>query len=113
MSGIFPRAADGGLAPNPADPLNPTHAFPPPIPPVGTSALYYGNGCDVRLRPEVLNSIISELAALCDSGQVAYDPSRLTNVELAVRYLIQRGLPIGALLTGGLDNNYSGVLVPP
>lgn len=105
MSGIFPNVNDGGLAPS-DDPLNPTHAFPPNTSPVGTNALYYGNGCDVRLRPEVLNSLISEIAATADKADLAYNPAKLTNLQTAIRYLIQRGLPKGNLMTatsGQLD----------
>jgi hypothetical protein len=110
MSGIFPNINDGGLAPS-DDPLNPTHAFPPTIPPNGTVALYYGNGCDVRLRPEVLNSIISELTAIVDRAEIAYNPGSLQNCELAIRYLVQRGLMSGCTLTAG-PVNYNGAMTP-
>lgn len=112
MSGYFPNAADGGLPPNPSDLLNPARAFAPIVPPTSNAALYYGNGCDVRLRPEVINSLISELEATCDQAKVAYDYSKLTNVETAIRYLIQRGLPCGAVAVGG-PNNYVITLDPP
>jgi hypothetical protein len=112
MSGIFPAAADGGLAPNANDQLNPTHAYPPVTAPVGTAALYYGNGCDVRLRPEVVNSLISEQEALIDRAMLPYNPNRLTNLELAARYLIQRGLPRGTVFVGG-PNNFTATLDPP
>lgn len=101
MSGIFPAAADGGLAPDAGHPDNPTHAYPPATVPADTLALYYGNGCEVRLRPEVLNSLISEIARACDSAQVAYKASDLKNLDYAIRYLIQRGLPKYANLVGG------------
>jgi len=112
MSGIFPNSTDGGLPPNPSDPSNPTHAFPPTVSPVNTAALYYGNGCDVRLRPEVVNSLISEQIALIDIAQVAYDPARLINLQLATRYLIQRGLPRASALTQVTANNYAAALNP-
>src|SRR5262245_47468439 len=112
MSGIFPQAADGGIPPNVATPLNPSHAYPPGTAPLNTSPLYYGNGCDVRLRPEVVNSMISELEAIVDRAGVAYDSTILTNVETAIRYLIQRGLPEFSLLTGG-PNFYAATLSPP
>jgi hypothetical protein len=101
MSGIFPSSADGGLAPNPADPNNPKNAFPPILPPNGTAALYYGNGCDVRLRPEVVNSLISEIAATVDEAKLNYNPAKLENLEHAVRYLIQRGLALSGTALGG------------
>jgi len=112
MSGIFPNGSDGGLAPNPAEPTNPSHAYPPVTPPTGTSALYYGNGCDVRLRPEVVNSIISELEATCDEAKYSYDVGKLDNVEHAVRYLIQRGLAVSALALNVSENLYSIALDP-
>lgn len=111
MSGIFPQSADGGLPPNSANASNPTHAFPPTIDPAGTAALYYGNGCDVRLRPEVVNSLISEVAAVTDRAGLAYNPARLTNAELAIRYLIQRGLPHSGPMAGG-PSNYTLTLDP-
>jgi hypothetical protein len=113
MAGIFPASVDGGLPPNPALPLNPSHAYAPQwFPPSNTSALYYGNGCDVRLRPEVINSLISELEAVADRGEVAYSSTRLVNVELAVRYMIQRGLPRGGI-TSGSTSFYAMTLDPP
>src|SRR5262250_2264913 len=111
MSGIFPNASDGGLPPT-ADPNNPSHAYDPVRDPVSTSALYYGNGCDVRLRPEVVNSLISEQEALVDAAELAYDPGRLTNLRLGTQYLIQRGLMSGCALVGG-PAAYTGTLDPP
>jgi len=112
MSGIFPNGTDGGLPPNPASPNNPSHAYDPVRDPVGTSALYYGNGCDVRLRPEVVNALISEQEAVTDAGEVKYDPGRLTNLLLGTQYLIQRGRETGAMLLGG-PAAYTGTLTPP
>lgn len=112
MSGIFPQAADGGLPPNPAQPDNPARAYPPIIPPLSTAALYYGNGCDVRLRPEVVNSLISEVVATVDEAKLAYDPTKQENLEHAVRYLIQRGLTVGAIAFGGAYD-YTATLDPP
>jgi len=112
MGGIFPNAPDGGLPPNPASPNNPAAAFDPTFDPVNTAALYYGNGCDVRLRPEVMNSIISNIAAVVDGGEVHYDTGRLTNLLLGTQYLIQRGLMSGCDLLGG-PAAYTGTLDPP
>src|SRR5262245_42442617 len=111
MSGIFPNSGDGGLAPNPLDLSNPAMAFAPTLPPINTTALYYGNGCDVRLRPEVINALISEMVAIADRGEVAYSRVRLNNAELGVRYMIQRGLPRGGIATGG-PANYNLALDP-
>ena len=113
MSGIFPYSQDGGLPPNPGQPNNPAQAFPPTITPLDTSALYYGNGCDVRLRPHVVNSLISEIAATADRAQYPYRASSLQNLEFAVRYLIQRGLARGALLVQQTPFYYAAALDPP
>src|SRR5262245_2749244 len=112
MSGIFPAGADGGLAPNAAQPNNPTHAYPPAIVPADSAALYYGNGCEVRLRPEVLNSIISEIAATVDQAGLPYQSGSLENLERAIRYLIQQGKPRYAYLSGG-PSAYVGTFDPP
>src|SRR5262245_36358521 len=111
MAGIFPQSVDGGLPHNPDQPHNPTQSIPLETEPTGTAALWYGNGCDVRLRPHVINSLISEIAATADIAQVSYDPSRLTNLQLATRYLIQRGLPRAAGMMGG-PNAYTATLDP-
>lgn len=99
MSGIFPQDFDGGLPANPNTPNDPAQAFLHRHRlPVDTPALYYGNGCDVRLRPHVVNSLISEVASIADRAGVGYRASSLQNAEIAIRYLIQRGLPHGAML---------------
>jgi len=112
MAGIFPYSQDGGLPPNPGQPNNPAQAFDPTIPPQDTSALYYGNGCDVRLRPAVVNSLISEIAATADRAGSPYKAASLQNLEFAVRYLIQRGLPRGALLVATNPFNFTVTLDP-
>src|SRR5262245_38360402 len=112
MSGIFPNATDGGLPPNPANPLNPAAAYDPLVNPLNTSALYYGNGCDVRLRPEVVNSLISEMEATVDQATLAYNSQSRENLEHAVRYLNQRGLAMAAIAAGG-PFNYTAQLDPP
>ena len=113
MGGIFPFQTDGGLPPNPDQPNNPAQAFPPTVPPIDTSALYYGNGCDVRLRPHVLNSLISEIAAAADRAGFGYQAASLHNLEKAVRYLIQRGVPRGSLLIEQSPFYYDAALDPP
>jgi len=113
MAGIFPYSQDGGLSPNPMQPNNPAQAFDPLIPPQDTSALYYGNGCDVRLRPHVVNSLISEIAATAGRAGLPYRAASLQNLEFAVRYLIQRGLPRGALLVEVNPFNFTVTLDPP
>ena len=106
MSGIFPNAADGGVSCDVVIP--PGHC---PVTPPLTNPLYYGSGCDVRLRPEVLNSLISEIAASVDQAALAYDPTKTNNLELSIRYMIQRGLPHSGNAQGG-PQNYTLTLDP-
>jgi len=113
MAGIFPFSQDGGLPPNALQPNNPAQAFPPTVLPADTSALYYGNGCDVRLRPAVVNSLISEIAATSDRAMIPYRASSLQNLETAARYLIQRGLPRSGLMIEQTETNYAVLLDPP
>src|SRR5215475_6258197 len=87
-NGLFPASWDGGIPANAQLPNNPAQAFIHQNAwPADTAALYYGNGCDVRLRPHVVNSIISEIAATIDRAGVAYRQSSLQNLEVAIRYL--------------------------
>jgi len=93
MSGIFPASWDGGIPPNAQTPENPPQAFLPDhyaMPP-DTSPLYYGMGCDIRIRAPVLNSIISEVIAVCDRAGFAYRADSLRNLVTAIMYLIERG----------------------
>lgn len=117
-NGLFPQQNDGGVAPNPEDLNNPTQAFAPTTSlsqPIDTSALYYGNGCDIQVRPHVMNSILSEIFATVDRAQIAYQVTSLQNLETAVRYLIQRGLPrAGWLVEDKVDQaNFTLTLDPP
>lgn len=92
MSGIFPQAADGGV---PAEAA--TNGYQPTNPPTEGSALYFGNGCGVVLRPEVLNSLTSEIACAVDKAGRNYDPGDTCNLFRAIMDLItasQRGMPI-------------------
>lgn len=112
MSGWHPEQVDGGIPPNPNDRNNPIQAYPPNWPPQGTVARYYGNGCDVRLRPHVLNSLISENLELIDWAGVNYNPGELTNLRTGVQYIVQKGLPKWVILGGG-PIYYTGTLDPP
>jgi len=116
VSGIFPYSTDGGIPPNAQTPNNPAQAFiHQHALPADTSALYYGNGCDVRLRPHVVNSLISEIAAVADRAGVAYRAASLQNLEVSIRYLIQRGLPHSGMLVAQTAFQYAITLdpVPP
>lgn len=115
MSGWHPLPKDGGIAPNPALPTSPAQAYAPVTMPLDTDALYYGNGCDVRLRPHVLNSLISEGLALIDRVGLPYRPGRLTNLREGVEYIDQKGLPRWVVLQPQATPvyNYIGILDPP
>ena len=93
MSGIFPSSWDGGIPPNPETPDNPPQALKPGdyTQPVDTSALYYGLGCDVRIRAPVLNSIISEIVAVLEHAGIPYMAGRLNNLALAISTIAIRG----------------------
>ena len=86
MSGIFPNAPDGGVAPTIPQP----NGYSPTVGPFNTPALYYSDGCDVRLRAEVLNALISEIAAIADNGGSGYNAAARTNLLLATQRIIQR-----------------------
>lgn len=98
MSGIFPNPADGAVAPGVTAPPS----FDPTIDPVGTLARYFSQNCNVILRPEVLNAIISQIAAAIDFAGLAYDPAK-GHVDLseAVQYYIQKNLGAYVELAGG------------
>jgi|SRR5215831_15969504 len=93
MSGIFPHSWDGAIPPNPDTPDNPPQARKPGpyTQPTDTSALYYGLGCDVKIRAPVLNSIISELVSVFEAAGIAYQAGRLNNLALAISIIATRG----------------------
>lgn len=115
MSGWHPQPQDGGIPPNPATPTSPAQAYAPSVLPIDTDALYYSNGCDVRLRPAVLNTLISEGLALIDRVGLAYRPARLTNLRMGVEYINQKGMPKWLVLTPQASpvHMYFGTLDPP
>jgi len=92
-SGIFPHSWDGGIPPNPETPDNPPQAYQgtPYLQPTDTSVLYYGLGCDVRIRAPVLNSIISEIFAVLTYAGVRYSAASVTNLATAIALIAQRG----------------------
>lgn len=109
MSGIFPNAPDGG---QPCNVVNP-NGWCPSVGPFNTSALYFGDGCDVRLRAEVLNALISELAAISDNGGSGYNAQARTNLLLNVQRIMQRR-DTNYASAGTLDGiNYQAGFNPP
>lgn len=101
MSGIFPNTAQGGVAPGVTVPPS----YDPVNDPVGTLALYFSQNCGVRLSPEVLNAIISQLAAAIDISGLSYDPSK-NGVDLAeaIQYYVQKNMGAFVPLQGGPDH---------
>lgn len=115
MRGWFPHEQDGGIAPNPEDPSNPPSAFAPTIPPLMQPALYYSSDCNARLRPHVLNTLISENQSVVDSVGLAYNSNSLINLRTAIEYIKQKGIPSFTVLEaqGVPTNYYRGELTPP
>lgn len=72
---------------------------------------YSTSRCKPRFDPAAANAELSELINLINKGEIAYNCASLNNLELAARYLIQRGLPRGGVMNGG-PNNYSMNLDP-
>jgi len=92
-SGWFPHSWDGGIPPVEDRPDNPPQALIPGdyTQPTDTSALYYGMGCDVRIRAPVLNSIISELMSVLEGAGIPYTAGRLNNLVTAISIIAARG----------------------
>ena len=80
---------------------------------VNCDELWYSTSrCQPRFDPAAANAVLAELINLINKGEVSYDCDFLDQVQLAVRYLIQRGLVSGVLLTGG-PSDFLGTLSPP
>src|SRR5262245_27941422 len=78
----------------------------------GCAELWYSTSrCQPRFDPAAANAMLAELMNLINKGEVAYDCTKLDNIERAVRYLIQRGLPVGGSLAVG-PNDYTLSLDP-
>lgn len=73
---------------------------------------YSTSRCQPRFDPAAANAALAELINLINAGEVSYDCAKLDQVQLAVKYLIQRGEMKGTVTTGG-PLNYVGNLVPP
>src|SRR5579864_9265399 len=73
---------------------------------------YSTNRCQPRFDPAAANAMLAEDMNLIMRGEVVYDCSTLTNIERAVRYINQRGLPRAAFLQGG-PQAYTTAMDPP
>jgi len=78
----------------------------------GCDELWYSTSrCQPRFDPAAANAMLAEQMNLINKGEVSYVCQELNNVEHAVRYIVQRGLPQGALGFGG-PNDYAATLDP-
>lgn len=103
MTAMFP---DSGVPPSDAK-----NSIPDPNT-VNCAELWYSTSrCQPRFDPAAANAVLAELVNLINKGEVAYNCQSLEQVQLAVRYLIQRGLTTGAYMYGG-PFNYTAMLDP-
>jgi hypothetical protein len=80
---------------------------------VNCDELWYSTSrCQPRFDPAAANAVLAELINLINKGEVTYDCNYLDQVQLASRYLIQRGLTRACLFAGG-PFAYSAQLDPP
>ncbi len=78
----------------------------------GCNGLWYSTSrCQPRFDPAAANAVEAEIINLANAAELAYDCSRLDNIERSVRYLIQRGLPTVAAFQSG-PNHYTAFLDP-
>jgi len=73
---------------------------------------YSTSRCQPRFDPAAANAVLAELVNTINKAEMVYDCSKLDQIEHAVRYLIQRGIPRGGALAGG-SQSYTLALDPP
>lgn len=73
---------------------------------------YSTSRCQPRFDPAAANAMLAEDMNLIMKAELQYDSLSLTHIERAVRYLIQRGLPMGSTAEGG-PAAYRSTLDPP
>ena len=101
---MFP---DSGVPP--ADAMNSL----PDVDTDGCDELWYSTSrCQPRFDPAAANAMLAEMMNLVMEGEVKYKCPDLNNVETAIRYLIQRGLPNCSIWQAG-PYNYVTSLDPP
>lgn len=106
MTAMFP---DSGVPP-----LEARNSIPDPDTQHCNELWYSTMRCTPRFDPAAANAVLAELVNLINKGEVSYDCNFLDQVQLAVRYLTQRGLMSGALASvPGVMNTYSVTLDPP
>jgi hypothetical protein len=104
MTAMFP---DSGVPP--ADAKN---SLPNPDTKNCNELWYSTSRCQPRFDPAAANAMLAEQINLINKAEVSYDCQYLDQVEHAVRYLIQRGLPCGAPSAGG-PADFTLTLDPP
>jgi hypothetical protein len=62
---------------------------------------YSTSRCQPRFDPAAANAVLAELINTINKGEVNYNCQYLDQLQLAVRYLIQRGLTTGGVLFNG------------
>src|SRR5262245_26311921 len=65
---------------------------------------YSTSRCQPRFDPAAANAQLAELINLINAGGLSYDCSQLDQVQLAVKYIVQRGVPRGGILAAGPTN---------
>src|SRR6186713_2210295 len=80
---------------------------------INCDELWYSTSrCQPRFDPAAANAQLAELINTVNAGEVQYDCDKLDQVQLGIKYLVQRGLMKGDLLEGG-PRDYIGGLTPP
>jgi hypothetical protein len=74
---------------------------------------YSTSRCQPRFDPAAANALLAEVINVIMKGEVTYDCNFLDRLQLAIRYLDQRGLMKVAATTGGGGNLYDAALDPP
>jgi hypothetical protein len=69
---------------------------------INCKELWYSTSrCQPRFDPAAANAMLAELVNTINKGEVSYNCAYLDQLQLAVRYLIQRGLTTGTQLQAG------------
>jgi len=85
----------------------------PDVDTAGCDELWYSTSrCQPRFDPAAANAMLAEQMNLIMKGEVQYKCPDLNNVELATRYIIQRGLQTGGIAQAG-PFDYLLTLDPP
>jgi hypothetical protein len=105
MTAMFP---DSGVPPGEAK-----NSIPDPDTQNCQELWYSTSRCAPRFDPAAANAVLAEMVNLINAGEVSYDCNFLDQVQLAVRYLSQRGLMSGVVVAmGDVLNKYTAALSP-